>query len=109
MVAGGYGESVTARASAAERRKGLLLAWASLATALIGLGAVLYTGRFGDTRAGVAFAYASGPLAVAFGAAAWWRTRNLGPRVLAVLAIAVAILVMSLIAYVVWWAITQSR
>jgi hypothetical protein len=108
-VAGDYGESVTVGAPEAERRKGLLLGWASLGAALVGLGAIIYTGRFGDTLLGVAIAYASGPLAVALAIIAWRRTRHLAPRLLAVVAIALAAPLMSLIAYIVWWALTQSR
>jgi hypothetical protein len=53
--------------------------------------------------------FASGPLAVVLAVAAWWRTRTLGGRLVAMIAIVLAITLMILLAYGIWWAVTQSR
>jgi Helix-turn-helix domain len=105
---GPIGEGVASVGPAAGR-KGRLLARASVTTALIGLGAFVYTARFGDTLLGVAIAYVSGPLAIMLAVVAWWRSRSFGLRLLATLASLLAILLMVFIGWAVWFATTQSN
>jgi hypothetical protein len=86
------------------------LAWWALGSALVGQAAFLYTARFGDTLLGVTLAYACGPLAVALGVAAWWRGRERAvvPRFLTLAAVVLAVLLMAMIGYVLWWVTTRS-
>ena len=91
------------------RISGRTLAWASVCTALVGLAAFFYTGRFGDTAIGVALVYACGPATVVLAGLAWWRSGANALRALAALAVLLAVALMVMLGYAVWWATTQSR